>query len=123
MVVILALRRIPSILILYKLMPEVSNWREALFCGHFGPVSLLVNQSCLSLSDSFFFQIGVGAVFISTLAQSRLEVPHNPPTSQQDILAIALQPIVSFIVLGSIVTRMSPRSRCRLEERVHVHTG
>jgi sodium/hydrogen antiporter len=36
---ILALRRIPSLLILYKLMPEVSNWREALFCGHFGPVS------------------------------------------------------------------------------------
>ena len=39
MIVILALRRIPSLLILYKLMPEVSNWREALFCGHFGPVS------------------------------------------------------------------------------------
>jgi len=83
--VILALRRIPSILILYKLMPEVSNWREALFCGHFGP-------------------IGVGAVFISTLAQSRLEVPQDPPSSQQDLLAIALQPIVSFVVLGSIFT-------------------
>lgn len=85
MLVILVLRRIPSILILYKLMPEVSNWREALFCGHFGP-------------------IGVGAVFISTLAQSRLEVPHSPPSSQQDLLAIALQPIVSFVVLGSILT-------------------
>ncbi|KAF8492340.1 Cation/H+ exchanger [Russula emetica] len=85
MLVILALRRIPSLLILYKLMPEVSNWREALFCGHFGP-------------------IGVGAVFISVLAQSRLEAPHNPPSSQQDVLAIALQPIVSFVVLGSIVT-------------------
>jgi hypothetical protein len=83
--IILVLRRIPSILILYKWMPEVSNWREALFCGHFGP-------------------IGVGAVFISTLAQSRLEVPQNPPSSQQDLLAIALQPIVSFVVLGSILT-------------------
>jgi hypothetical protein len=66
-------------------MPEVSNWREALFCGHFGP-------------------IGVGAVFIATLAQSRLNVPQNPPSSQQDLLAIALQPIVSFVVLGSILT-------------------
>lgn len=37
--IILALRRIPSLLLLYKLMPEVTNWREALFCGHFGPVS------------------------------------------------------------------------------------
>jgi hypothetical protein len=60
-----------------------------------------------------FFQIGVGAVFISVLAQSRLEAPHNPPSSQQDVLAIALQPIVSFVVLGSIVTRMSPRFRFR----------
>jgi sodium/hydrogen antiporter len=47
--VILVLRRIPSILILYKWMPEVSNWREALFCGHFGPVSLLRNGSYLVL--------------------------------------------------------------------------
>ena len=47
MLVILALRRIPSLLILYKLMPEVSNWREALFCGHFGPVSHLRNRPCL----------------------------------------------------------------------------
>ena len=41
MLVILALRRIPFLLVLYKFMPEVSNWREALFCGHFGPVSSL----------------------------------------------------------------------------------
>jgi len=85
MLVILALRRIPSLLILYKFMPEVSNWREALFCGHFGP-------------------IGVGAVFISTLAQSELHAPRNPPSSQQDLLATALQPIVAFVVLGSILT-------------------
>ena len=57
-------------------------------------------------SDSLF-QIGVGAVFICTLAQSRLEAPQNPPISQQDLLATALQPIVSFVVLGSILTRMS----------------
>lgn len=37
-------------------------------------------------------------------------MPHYPPSSQQDVLAIALQPIVSFVVLGSIVTRMSPLS-------------
>ncbi|KAI0256138.1 Cation/H+ exchanger [Lactifluus subvellereus] len=85
MLIILALRRIPSLLLLYNLMPEVSNWREALFCGHFGP-------------------IGVGAIFIVTLAQSRLEAPRSPPQSQQDLLATALQPIVAFVVLGSILT-------------------
>jgi len=85
MLVILALRRIPSLLLLYKLLPEVTNWREALFCGHFGP-------------------IGVGAVFIATLAQSRLEAPHDPPQTQEDLLAIALQPVVAFVVIGSILT-------------------
>jgi NhaP-type Na+/H+ or K+/H+ antiporter len=39
MLVILTLRRIPSLLLLYKMIPEVKSWREALFCGYFGPVS------------------------------------------------------------------------------------
>ena len=38
--ILLALRRIPSLLLLYKWIPEIANWREALFCGHFGPVSV-----------------------------------------------------------------------------------
>lgn len=35
---ILALRRIPSVLLLYRWIPEIRTWREALFTGHFGPV-------------------------------------------------------------------------------------
>jgi len=41
MLVILALRRIPFLLVLYKFLPEVENWRDALLCGHFGPVGSL----------------------------------------------------------------------------------
>lgn len=33
---ILILRRIPAILALYRWVPEIANWKEALFCGHFG---------------------------------------------------------------------------------------
>jgi len=33
---ILFLRRIPAVLMLYKWIPEISDWKEALFCGHFG---------------------------------------------------------------------------------------
>lgn len=33
---IILLRRIPAILALYKFIPEISSWREALFAGHFG---------------------------------------------------------------------------------------
>ncbi|KAJ6602276.1 Sodium/hydrogen exchanger family-domain-containing protein [Mycena sp. CBHHK59/15] len=81
---ILTLRRIPSVLILYKWVPEIRTWREALFTGHFGPM-------------------GVGAVFVSTLALTRLPTPHDPPENQQERLAASIQPIVSFVVLGSII--------------------
>ena len=33
---VLVLRRIPAILLLFKWIPEIKSWREALFCGHFG---------------------------------------------------------------------------------------
>ncbi|KAF8904558.1 Sodium/hydrogen exchanger family-domain-containing protein [Mucidula mucida] len=84
-IAILALRRIPSILLLFKWVPEITTWQEALFSGHFGPM-------------------GVGAIFISTLAVSRLPEPHDPPANQAELLAKVLQPIVSFVVLGSIIT-------------------
>ncbi|THG95138.1 hypothetical protein EW026_g6462 [Hermanssonia centrifuga] len=83
---VLLLRRIPPLLLLYRWVPEISGWREALFSGHFGPM-------------------GVGAVFVSTLALSRLPSPQSPPQSQAEYLAATLQVIVSFIVLGSIVIR------------------
>jgi NhaP-type Na+/H+ or K+/H+ antiporter len=37
---ILLLRRIPSTFLLYRWVPEIRTWREALFSGHFGPVSI-----------------------------------------------------------------------------------
>lgn len=33
---IMTLRRIPAILLLYRWIPEITSWREALFSGHFG---------------------------------------------------------------------------------------
>ncbi|KAL1945685.1 hypothetical protein VTO73DRAFT_1687 [Trametes versicolor] len=36
---VLVLRRIPPLLLLYKWVPEIRTWREAMFSGHFGPVS------------------------------------------------------------------------------------
>ena len=33
---IVFLRRIPAILVLYKWIPEIASWRQALFSGHFG---------------------------------------------------------------------------------------
>jgi NhaP-type Na+/H+ or K+/H+ antiporter len=33
---ILVFRRVPAILALYRWIPEIKTWREALFSGHFG---------------------------------------------------------------------------------------
>ncbi|KAK0485683.1 Sodium/hydrogen exchanger [Armillaria novae-zelandiae] len=43
-IVILVLRRVPSMLLLYKWIPEISSWSEALFCSHFGPQELLATM-------------------------------------------------------------------------------
>ena len=51
--------------------------------------------------------MGVGAIFISTLAVHELPLPSNPPQTQQDILTLSIQPIVSFVVLSSIIIRAS----------------
>ena len=49
--------------------------------------------------------MGVGAIFISSFALSSLPQPVYPPVTQTDWLALTLQPIVAFIVLGSIIIR------------------
>lgn len=40
---IMALRRIPAVLLLHKWIPEIQSWREALFSGHFGKKTVLLN--------------------------------------------------------------------------------
>jgi sodium/hydrogen antiporter len=51
--------------------------------------------------------MGVGAIFVSTLAVTRLPEPDHSttPRSQPELLSLVLRPIVSFVVLGSIVIR------------------
>jgi hypothetical protein len=64
--------------------------------------------------------MGVGAVFISTLAVQKLPPPSNPPQTQQDILTLSLHPIVSFVVLSSIIVRASAVNNFFLSFNLHV---
>ncbi|EJD54300.1 hypothetical protein AURDEDRAFT_141237 [Auricularia subglabra TFB-10046 SS5] len=100
---LLILRRVPALLAIYKWVPDIENWREALFCGHFGPM-------------------GVGAVFISTLALTELPRPEKPPRDQADVLVLSMQPIVAFIVLGSIMIHGLSIPFFSLGRRVHTFT-
>lgn len=49
--------------------------------------------------------MGVSAIFVSALALTRLPEPMDPPANQAQLLAAVIQPIVSFVVLGSIIVR------------------
>ena len=48
LIVILLLRRIPSMLLLYKWIPEIKTLKKALFSGHFGPVSRILLSFAIS---------------------------------------------------------------------------
>jgi NhaP-type Na+/H+ or K+/H+ antiporter len=100
---IVFLRRIPALMLLYKWIPEISSWQEALLCGHFGPM-------------------GVGAVFISTFALTELSPPRNPPQNQEDLLVLYLQSVVPFIVLGSIIVHGFSIPVYSLARQVHSRT-
>ncbi|KAJ3886298.1 hypothetical protein GG344DRAFT_57717, partial [Lentinula edodes] len=79
-ILVLLFRRLPAVVALYKWIPDIKTFREAIFTGHFGPM-------------------GIGAVFISTLAAGVLSenstAQQNPQTV---ILTQTIQPITAFMV-------------------------
>ena len=97
---VLILRRLPVILALHRWIPDCHTLREATFMGHFGPM-------------------GVGAIFISTLAVERLPTPHYPPETSLDITALSIQPITYFLVLTSILVHGVSIPFFNLGRRVH----
>ncbi|KAI0879182.1 alkali metal cation/H+ antiporter Nha1 C terminus-domain-containing protein [Hypoxylon argillaceum] len=92
---VILFRRIPIMLLLKPIIPDVKTWREALFAGHFGP-------------------IGVGAIFVAILARAELESEHSiplasiPPKGSENYQVILLVwPIVTFMVISSILVHGS----------------
>lgn len=94
LVLILLLRRIPIVLVTHRWIPDVRNYREAIFSGHFGPM-------------------GVGALFLAIEARARLEtgssdpLPHPPEHSPYKAAIDSVWPVICFVVLGSIMVHGS----------------
>ncbi|KAI1125042.1 alkali metal cation/H+ antiporter Nha1 C terminus-domain-containing protein [Nemania abortiva] len=104
---VILFRRIPVMLILKPIIPDVKTWREALFAGHFGP-------------------IGVGAIFVAILARAELESEHSiplatiPPKGSEHYQAILLVwPIVTFMVISSILVHGSSIAVFTLGKRIN----
>jgi len=97
---VLLLRRLPAMLACYRWIPDIKTFREAIFAGHFGPM-------------------GVGAIFIATLALTKLPTPRQPPQTPDDFLALNILPIIYFIVLCSVIVHGSSIPFFNLGKRVH----
>jgi len=92
LILVLLFRRLPIVLALQRFIPDVRTYREALFCGHFGPM-------------------GVGALFLAMEAREELNEGHgglqgipkkpHPPFSDKAEAIYLVWPVVCFVVLGS----------------------
>lgn len=106
-ILILLFRRIPIMLITKPFNSDIRTWREALFCGHFGP-------------------IGVGAIFICILCRAELEsgeptpLRHLPPKDSPHYEAVAaIWPITTFLVIASIIVHGSSIAVFTLGKRLN----
>jgi NhaP-type Na+/H+ or K+/H+ antiporter len=87
LVLVLLFRRIPIVLAMKRFIKDIKTYREALFCGHFGPM-------------------GVGALFLAMEARSELqesasESTHLPAKGKHEAIHV-VWPIICFTVLGSV---------------------
>ena len=90
LVLIILFRRIPVVLAMTRFIPDIRTYREALFCGHFGPM-------------------GLGALFLVIEARAHLENqtslpdPQPPEHTKHKEAIETIWPVVCFIILGSIM--------------------
>ncbi|KAF2718873.1 hypothetical protein K431DRAFT_322072 [Polychaeton citri CBS 116435] len=94
-ILVLFFRRIPIMVALKPIIPDIKTWRESLFAGHFGP-------------------IGVGAIFVAILARAELETEETTPLAELpppgfphlNIIEL-IWPITTFLVITSILVHGS----------------
>lgn len=105
-------RRIPIMLLLKPIIPDVKTWREALFAGHFGP-------------------IGVGAIFACILARAELENGNTQPDPNSELpqagasdyyVVRLIWPITTFMVISSILVHGSSIAVFTLGKRINTLT-
>ncbi|KAL5336354.1 alkali metal cation/H+ antiporter Nha1 C terminus-domain-containing protein [Aspergillus crustosus] len=102
-------RRIPIMLALKPIIPDVKTWREALFAGHFGP-------------------IGVGAIFACILARAELENGSTQPEGEASLpgpgghnyyVVKIIWPLTTFLVISSILVHGSSIAVFTLGKRIN----
>jgi sodium/hydrogen antiporter len=107
---VILFRRIPIMMALKPIIPDIKTWREALFAGHFGP-------------------IGVGAIFAAILARAELETESTyplstipPPGTKDYELIYLIWPVTTFLVISSILVHGSSIAVFTLGRRINTLT-
>jgi Na(+)/H(+) antiporter len=107
---VLLFRRIPIMMILKPIIPDIKTWREALFAGHFGP-------------------IGVGAIFVAILARADLETGSTTPLASypeqgapNSTIVTLIWPLTTFLVISSIIVHGSSIAVFTLGKRINTLT-
>lgn len=94
-ILVLLLRRLPWVLAIHKFVPQIEEFRQAIFVGFFGPV-------------------GVSAVFYLYIALEFLETMHVNGEPRKDVekLPEAVYIVVWFIAICSIVSPITAPPTC-----------
>lgn len=107
---VLFFRRLPIMLALKPIIPDIKTWREASFAGHFGP-------------------IGVGGLFVAILARAELETETTtplavipPPDFPHANIIELIWPITCFLVIVSIIVHGSSIAVFTLGKRINTLT-
>lgn len=104
--VVLTLRRIPIVVALHKLMPDVAGFKESVFIGHFGAVGVGAIYSCMMARE-----------FLANEMQS-LSDAHSAEYHHYETLRFVLWPIITYIVFISVVVHGCTISLYGLSTRV-----
>ncbi|KAI7875204.1 Sodium/hydrogen exchanger, partial [Lichtheimia hyalospora FSU 10163] len=101
-ILILFFRRMPIVIALKPIMPAMKTYREATFSGWFGPM-------------------GVGAVFLSTIAKEQMEKVYEDE-AEFPIIVDLIGPVVLFVVLASTLVHGSTIPLFQLGKRIRTRT-
>lgn len=111
-ILVIFFRRIPAMLLLKPVIPDLKTWREAWFAGHFGP-------------------IGVGAIFAAILARAEMEHEGAEPLPREELprpgsdryyIVQVIWPLTTFMVISSIIVHGSSIAVFMLGKRINTLT-
>jgi NhaP-type Na+/H+ or K+/H+ antiporter len=89
-------RRLPWVMALRGLIPDIVTWQEAAFTGWFGPSQSPCTTLPAAVADFWRPPVGVGAVYYAQVGLRRI------PEDREHLRSVIV-PVVYFIVLCSVI--------------------